>query len=133
MEMVIGFSRSGKHALCTVSSMRVFCNRRQISPLVVSSGQIFPQDFDPPPFVVGYFSIFIGVFYFTFFAFRVLKGFGNLPTAVAASAIRVRPGGPGFYVTRARKPKLIALSRPTRDFTSGGIVGRVPCLWPHRQ
>jgi hypothetical protein len=58
--------------------------------------------------------LFVSVHYFFPFAFHVLKGFGNLPTAVA---IRVRLGGPGIYVIRARKPNLIALLRPAHDVT----------------
>lgn len=46
--------------------MRVFCNRRQILPLV-SFGQIFPRDFHLPPhsaFTVIYLFIFIGTCFF---------------------------------------------------------------------
>lgn len=119
-ETVIGFSSSGKHALYGfVNAGFLLQPMANFTP--VSFRTIFFLVFSISYHYIIYlfisFLIFILlslIYYYYYYYFPMLKGFGNLPTALdndGGSRVS-RPTPAGFYITRARKPNLIALSRP---------------------
>lgn len=121
--MVIGFSRSRKHAFVR---FRRQCRFYFIFIFLQPAAKFHPSTsclWDN--FFLGFFSVIIRYYsiLFTYYYFIfTLKGFRNLLTAVCVHIARLT----GFYVTRSRKLNLIALSRPRLSVCCSRTLGACP-------